>query len=768
MLVLIFMLATSSRYNLNYYKSATEKDVASEIGSRELKCGNLYEISESAARYISQYSKMKLDTETVYALLCDPIYNSLIPESHIEGMLEEVNQHTYISYTHVIKHNGHGYRVEGDVSEVTQVTHNQYIGKYVSLRSYTHGVMKLFAGNLVDLVCYNLTNERYLECKEKLYEELHSNAAIRSLYGSLVSAVEHYGELCDENVNRAMFFILERENLYNALKSHDYNQFLYEMHAAAVKDIFTVKQILLQPMVDSLADTRILYNTLVTCAIAYSQPKNNQLWEHDQFVLDLASKYLSTLFLRSPRLQEKIALMLKKPAEHIYPLTVEDVLTIFTTNGHSFLECLYNDVNIQEVTQNCSITIDAGQNLERIAAATLVLYPGTAIKGDEIILLRKGGPRLLNMGNVKIAPNNPHFKSDDAGPRLYKEYNIADDIRVLFLSIQEASHHLDWDVFIKELRTICAKMRNVKFATETQSAIKRKLSDSLYDSVSLVENLPVVIYESILPRVKDIEAFLQNQQLVDSLGHLTKLVHNPDKDILTTSDFLLLSGYKHGEDASHQQAWLQKNMPFFDKIDSNCEHFAMHFPPNSGADIAKSQGSQPSSHTCENENTYKISELDHKKRKGLVKTLATRSFSSTLKYRLLLPTISAAVVFTLLLVYTMQIMLSPLLTTLAGATYVAALVAIVHVYYRNTPKCQNYVMSVPKCVKNSEFLHLDVKNLYEKPEQHKSNPEREPLLQKTDDAQHEKNETGALPPQTSLLCRVSGVSQNTRDSATLP
>ncbi|MFV9839215.1 MAG: hypothetical protein AB8U44_04295 [Aaplasma endosymbiont of Hyalomma asiaticum] len=729
-------------------------DIVSETHTERHNCSNLYEVSELAAKRLSRYSAAKLDTKTVYALFCDPIYKMLIPESYMGGDIKAVQQRTYISYMHVVKRNGHGYKVEGDVSETTQINSNQYVGRFASLRSYTQGVTRLYAGNLADHVCHVLTNEHYYGCITKLYEELHDDAAVRLLYRSLVDEVERYNEFGDKDGSRAMFFILEKENLYNALKSHDYNKFLYEMHDAATKDIFTVKQVVIQPIIDAISDTRRLYNTLLTCAIAYSQHRANPLYEHDQYLLGLALTSLNTLLLQSPKLQKEIAQLLGKQKEKMYPLTRANIHTLLTDHEHSFLDCVSNDDNIKAVTSNCPITIDANQNLERIAAATLVLYPGAKISGDEIILLRKSGPSLLNTGNIEINLNNPYFRSADEGIKLHQEYNIADDIRSLFLSLQEVSHHLNWEVFVEELRAVCAQIQSVKFAEQVKPAIARVVTANLpYCETS--NDIQTVVYESILPRVEDIEVFLRNKQLVDCVGHLTKLVHDPRKDVLTTSDFLLLSGYQHCENTLHNHTWANEDLQFFGKIDRNHGRFSMHFPSSPAVNVKKPQENQPVS-TYQVEEKHKISPWDSKLRKSIIKKFADRPFFSTLRYRLFYPTISAAVVATCFFFYLLNIVFTPVLTVLLGATYTFTLLILTHLYGKSTLKSKDYVMSVPQDLKNAEFLPLGMHSLCEKPNQYKNCTSSSSACEAAlDDAQ--RMDPGNSMPDTNLQCRVSEV-----------
>ena len=734
--------------------SAAE-DVMLETLTERHNCGNLYEVSELAAKRLSRYSTAKLDTKTVYALFCDPIYKMLLPESYIEGDIRAVHQRTYISYVHVMKRNGYGYKVEGDVSEITQINSNQYIGRFASLRSYTQGVIRLYAGNLADQVCYVLTNKHYYGCVEKLCKELNDNAAIRLLYRSLVDEVERYHEFGDKDGSRAMFFILEKENLYNALKSHDYDKFLYEMHDAATKDIFTVKQVVIQPIIDAISDTKRLYNTLLTCAIAYSQPRANPLYEHDKYLLGLASTSLNALLLQSPKLQKKIAQMLGKKEEKMYTLTRENIHTLFADHEHDFLDCLSNDDNIQAATNNCSITIDANQNLERIAAATLVLYPGAKISGDEIILLRKGGPSLLNTGNIEINLNNPYFRSTTEDIKLQPEYHVADDIRSLFLSLQEVSHHLNWEVFIEELRAACTHIQSVKFAEQLKPAITRVMTANLpYCKPS--NDIHTVVYESVLPRVRDIEVFLRNQQLVDCVRHLTKLVHDPRKDVLTTSDFLLLSGYKHCEDTLHNHTWSREDLQFFDKIDRNYRRFSMHFPSNPTVATKKSQKDGQQGNVYTDEGKHKISPWDSKTRKNIVKKFADRPFSSTLRHRLFYPAISAAAVATCLFFYLLNIVFTPALTVLLGVAYTLTLLVLTHLYSKSTLRCKDYVMSVPQGLKNAEFLPLGLHSLCERPDHYKKYTSSLSACEATLNDTQCIMAPGNSMPDTNLQCRVSG------------
>ncbi|MDD9361614.1 MAG: hypothetical protein PV344_01645, partial [Anaplasma sp.] len=182
--------------------------------------------------------------------------------------------------------------------------------------------------------------------------------------------------------------------------------------------------------------------------------------------------------------------------------------------------------------------------LERLAAISLILYPGKRFTGEEIIV-ENGKLRLLNMGFEKIDKDNLYFNKSNIlnpskeGTLSLEELALLEDIQNIFTSIQEMVPHLNWDVFIAELKKACGKIHSRSFYQDARNGIDEKLRTNLPEVILFDHDyIPQLAYESILPRVHDIEKFLQNAQALASAKHFTKLMGNYKTVDMSTEELL--------------------------------------------------------------------------------------------------------------------------------------------------------------------------------------------------------------------------------------
>lgn len=584
-------------------------------------CGNLLSFSQEASKYQNKRSKMQLDADAMYALVADALCEVLLPKNHAPSHLEVENRKLIVRNNYDLERVGRGFRVEGRLYEILEICDNHHACKPTSLLHYIQSMSKMLTYHVVFEISSSLIRI-YRPNVPETAAELRSNTSLRMAYAAMVSAAIKKEKHPDDDRNSAvLLFIMHNETLHNAILQKDYDTFLKEIHIATIKDSMETNNILASAILVMLPTIRIVYNALITCMLSLASGDLEKHTKQKQYLLNTATACINYLLPYSTRLSETIA----KLPHHVESgtertATIQDVLALLKIMKGD-IENFASLIEIPKIPYSSPVIYNSDYGLEKIAAALLVLYPGVSINGNQI-LLHDGKPYLINLGTNKMDAEHPCFARTAGEKYSSQEEAIVSDIRSIFASIQELVPHMDWDIFINELQTICANLRNEKFAADAQQHILAKLKSNLPHSTLFDKKLPIVAYESILPRVNDILSFLANEHLVEATQRYTKLVYGLRTNVFSTEDFLEISGYKKTAKGRTANEGKTESRRLFAAIDSGykCFEASISVPERRytpvHAAVTAIEGRSPA---------YKISDLCLKKRQKLIKTLSRRS-----------------------------------------------------------------------------------------------------------------------------------------------
>lgn len=666
-------------------------------------CGDLLAFSDAAARYQNRRSKMQLSGSTVYALVVDALCEDLLPKNHIPSHLMAKSIKLMVNCSHEIERFGRGIRSEGRLHEILEICDNHHAQSPTSLLLYVRSMSRLLENHLVFEISSSLIR-KYRPDKPETASELKNNSSLRLLYAAMISAIRRKMERPDEDDCNASVasFVLRNGALHAALLQRNYDAFLKEIHIATIKDAMETCNILASAIRWELPTIRIVYNTLLTCIMSLSSGDLERHPEQKQYLFNTTVACINSLLPYSNSLCEILAKFPHRNAtEPKIIATIQDVIP--------FLAAIEGDVKnfsslieIPKIPYSSPVIYNNDYGLEKIAATLLVLYPGTKVTGDEI-LLHDGKPYLINLGTQTINAEHPCFTRTREGKYSPQEEIVVTDIRKLFAHMQELVPHMDWDIFIKELRTICTNMKNESFAKNAQQHITDKLRSNLPKSTLFDKKLAVVAYESLLPRVNDILTFLDNKHLLEITKHYTKLVYSlrTEAEVFSTDDFIEISGYKRQTEGDVRTKRRAESQSLFTAINNGYKHFEMSI---SVPELQSSYTPIPKAPSEEGSPEYTISDLCSKKRKKLVKTLARRSPHYVLLrelYYIVLPLITLC---TAGITYFFITPLMPVKTIMVAIVFSVALFIAAFVHKKvSHKKC--YLMSIGNEIKDTKSLY---------------------------------------------------------------
>ncbi|QJC27615.1 hypothetical protein ANPL_02765 [Anaplasma platys] len=660
-------------------------------------CGDLLAFSENATRFQNKRSKMRLDAQTMYALVADSLCEVLLPDNHMPSTLEARNLKLTVRNSYDLERVGRGFRIEGKLYEISEICDNHHAQRPTSLLLYINSMTKILVSHLVFQISSSLIR-RYRPDVPETVTELRNNASLRVVYTAMANAVERKEKYPDDDHNSVvLLFVLRNGALHKALLQHDYDTFLKEMHVASIKDSMTTHNILASAILIVLPTIREMYNTLLTCMLSLASGDIEKHPQQKQYLLNKAKTCINYLLPFSITLYKAIEqLPHHRDSRTKIEATIEDVTYLLeVTKGDA--KTLASLIEIPKIPYSSPVIYNNGNGLEKIAATLLVLYPGIEVSGDQI-LLHDGKPYLINLGTNKIEKDHPCFARTIEGKYSSQEEIIVEDIRRLFASIQELVPHMDWNIFIKELRIICTNLRSETFANHAQQRLLEKLRTNLLPSTLFDKKLPLVAYESILPRVHDILAFLDNERLLEATQRYTKLVYGLRTQVFSAEDFLEISGYKRPTEDRVTDTSIIASRKLFAAIDKSHRYF------ETSISVPTPQSSYtptPITLLEEGSHAYKISKLCPKKRKQLIKTLSRRSPHYVLLrelYYIVMPVVALCAAG---IAYLFLTPLMPAKTVVVAVIFSISLFAVAFIHKKVAHKTC-YLMSISQEIRETE------------------------------------------------------------------
>lgn len=712
------------------------------------KCGDLFLFSTKMAKYVSRHNGRKLSAETCYALICDPIYDLLMTDNYLPADLDVEGHITTLKGFCNLDRAGHGFKIQGTLSEIHQVCLNYNVDNALTLLSYNKSMLKKAAAELAVAACSNLAKN----FNDKIVADLNNDEALRLLYASWITATDNYDRHPEDEYSYTTSFITGNSGLYKALQNRNYPIFLKEMHSIALKDSLSMFHVVLTTMVGGISALKLSYNTLITCVLFSIYTKD----EKREMLLDEAVECFYPLLNYSDELCQTIQEFLKttKGEKDISnTLTNSDIRDFIKLKGKDIIAMISNIKSLdRQIAGPLQYNTDFG--LERLAAISLILYPGKRFTGEEIII-ENGKPRLLNVGFEKIDQDNLYFNKSDIinhskeGTLSLEELALLEDIQNIFTSIQEMVPHLNWDIFIAELKKACGKIHSISFYQDARNGIENKLSTNLSEVVLFDhDHIPQLAYESILPRVHDIEKFLQNAQALAAAEHFTKLMGNNKTEALSTEELLEILESSNDTIFSEDGNCVH---PLFEDIENNFKHYSVNL-----STAEKDEEAQNSSITflayaapacVQEEDLYQVCNLDNKERKKIIGTFSHRP----LKHRFFRKTpyiIAASTVgWTLVALYAAYLIALPAIIVAIASVYTLIMYYLILIY-AGIDADVNYLMTIRKDGKNSPQLYLSEKEtsiLAKTKTLVPSDAERETPLPSEEE---EKSEVTAISPKT--------------------
>ncbi|ANC34322.1 hypothetical protein P029_02985 [Anaplasma phagocytophilum str. Norway variant2] len=685
-----------------------EASKVNEWREEELKkCGNLLLFSTKMAKYVSRHSRGKLSTETCYALICDPLYNLLMEDNYLPADLDIEEHVTTLKGFCNLDRAGHGFKIEGTLSEIHRVCLNYNVDNALTLLSYNRSMIRKTAAELAVAACSSLTKNFN---DEKIIAGLNDDDALRLLYTSWITVVDNYDKHPEDEHSYTTSFITKNSGLYKALQNRNYPIFLQELHTIALKDYLSMFHVVLTTMVGGIGNLKLSYNTLITYLMIFKYAQE----EKGEALLDSAEKCFHPLVDYSDELRRIVQEFLKLKATEEEKGTSDDIkksdIRDFIKSKGKDAIAMVSSLKSLDLQVMGPLQYNTDYGLERLAAVSLILYPGKRFTGEEIII-ENGKLRLLNMGFEKIDKDNLYFNKSDIlntseeGTLSPADLALLEDIQNIFASIQEMVPHLNWDVFIVELKKACGKIHSKSFYQDARDGIDNKLRKNLSEVILFDhEHIPQLAYESILPRVHDIEKFMQNAQAMASAKHFTKLMGNYKTEALSIEELLEISASPNATVFSDDGSYVHQ---LFEDIENNFKHYSVNLSTaKKGAEDEENSITFLESDTpVSEEDLYQLCNLDEAKRKKIIETFSHRP----LKHRLFRKTpyiiASSAVVWTFASLYAAYIIALPAIIAAIASVYALIMYYLI-LAYGGIDANVNYLMTIRRDGKNSPQLYF--------------------------------------------------------------
>ncbi|MEH0831310.1 hypothetical protein [Anaplasma bovis] len=585
------------------------------------KSNNLYNFSTQAAKHASYYASGTVDAEGVYQLLCDAISSVLIPEHHISCALKAEERHEQVRSGYESKFLSLGSYSEIAFSEVVHVCKNHDTQDFTFLRPYLRAHHSLY------IFKYTFGAIEALIAKDEAFLD---TSTFSLLYGSFSEHFEAYKDFSYENKPLAMYFIEEHDVLYAALSNRDRKKFFEAMHDLTLRDSSTIRTIFCV-LAHHMPTFRSMYNNLLLCALFYSRNELSSFAEQKHYIAYNAEIAINVLLKFSTKFRKEVSRLLRPeaPDDLVEKVTTQKDVEIILRGMGDDLEKLVSSIDMPVYGDVDPSKFSGSNDLEKIAAMHLILYPGSTINGGDILL----GDEKLYMLHVDSGKIKPTYEPLTTFSAKHKKIAIMEDIQKIFSSLQELCGHLDCETFIEELRTYCAMMRSKHYAIQIQNAIASRVKQLPENTELSRGDLPTVAFESILPRIVEIEEFLQDELMVKITIQFTRFLHNSEKLILSAPDFLRICGYLDTNNASFINNCAAPTA-LLDHIEQNYKHFASLATKGRSSTRLPSPTSRRRERDPElrSDKKYKISTLSSGERNSALKQLSARSISRIIYY----------------------------------------------------------------------------------------------------------------------------------------
>ncbi|RCL19357.1 hypothetical protein DOS86_05150, partial [Anaplasma marginale] len=501
--------------------------------------GNPYKLAALLADNIQKFSKVSISAGTVYSLLCNSLLSELMGGSYIPGVLRPKVTRTVCKFARSVDFQ-RGRAVVDEVRSARLITVNRYAAGAISVDSYTYGVdvasrMRLNAQVFQDL----LSTSHTPVSPESIAAKSVANTVLRFIFSYLV----HLESLKrsspqEEEADATVLSILEYlddeyTNIHDILHAGDYQGFYQYMKHLIARDAHRVNSLLLSTEHKASVYMAEHYNALLSNIIAYqcvragvtSGPETRDVLER---IGKNATQHLMPLLRFSTTLSSVVAKLYNAINREglIHAMNADGIRLIM--ESQDFKSALIENVApvLRKVMPPLEVQSRYNQeNLEKIAAAIFIFYPGCSFDGSDI-MLDGDGLKLLNVGEGKIRTSHDFFDEEEASRAMQRPDILLAELQTLFWGFRASAGPLKWKEFLLELNELCETMITSQFAVAAQSKILSSLS-GIQHLRQLHERMGQVVYESFLPRVLYIREFLRNGRLAESAACLIDFLPGP-------------------------------------------------------------------------------------------------------------------------------------------------------------------------------------------------------------------------------------------------
>ncbi|MCU7611952.1 hypothetical protein OC188_04525 [Anaplasma capra] len=506
---------------------------------------NPYRFAAALANRVQKFSKVSIGTNSIYSLICNAVLSELIKDSYIPGRLE-LTRNRKVQTSAFTEEFAHNQTVLSELRSTTIMKMNRDTRELTLMHSYSENLELASRLSYVSVGILPDLFDAYTLTRSGQAAQRRQNVFLRAIYTHLAHVASH------EHSSGVESSILEhlgedREAVKSSLISRNYGNFRRHMERIIVRDPKTITSLLLPAVRQSLLHVYSRYNHLLTTIVAYQYVLENPVGTDEQHKALLAEICESSLghvrFLLqfSPKLTDifwatyaaDIGGSKHVSGAKLYEIMRKDNRANKLLSSPTFKRALMTEVAEKLERDVTRIELHAHQalgNLERVAAAILLFYPGCDFTGADIAL-EKDRVRLLNVEEGKIVPvadsvtdhsTSPFFDERRVSRETQTSKHLLLEVRHIFSNFRAHVAPLRWDQFVVELKKLCRDMSTHEFATAAQSSILEQLR-SIEHLSKLDDRIGQISYNSFLPRVRNIESFLSNESLVDFAECLIQL-----------------------------------------------------------------------------------------------------------------------------------------------------------------------------------------------------------------------------------------------------
>ena len=694
--------------------------------------GNPYKLAAALADNIRECSRVDISAGTVYSLFCNSLLSELMGDSYIPGVLRQRVTRMVCKFARSVDFQ-RGRVVVDEVRSVRLINVNRYAAGAASVDSYTYGIYVASRMQLNTQVFQDLLSTRYTPVSPEgvAYKNV-ANTVLRFVFSYLVHLESlRHATPQEEEADATVLSILEylddeHTNIHNMLRAEDYQGFYQYMKHLVASDACRANALLLSAGQKASAYMSEHYNALLSNIIAYqcvktgcpSGPTTRDMLEK---IGRNAMQHLMPLLCFSTVLSGVVA--------RIYNATnKEDLIhAMMADNAHLIMESrnfkstLVGAVApaLRKVMPPLEVHTRYNQeNLEKIAAAVFIFYPGCNFDGSDIVLDRDG-LKLLNVGEGKIRTSHNFFDEREVSHIVQHPDILLSELQLLFWGFRLSAGQLKWKEFLLELNELCETMITSQFAEVAQSGILRELT-GIKHLRRLDDRIGQVVYESFLPRVLCIRNFLRQQQLTEPAECLINFLPGPSATSGELSRLLLricgIHTYNPTNSCfiSEQETGTPEPLRVCEPalkaaIDEHAGDFLRRFQ----ADDRESTVER----TLEDEfsrgpgTQYRPSELSEQQRRAIVKTASWRSATQYTRYILATNIHLIALCFAIIVLATILIIYTPPHVFIPCVTVLSALLGFVMwQQHPSTDARVEHCMSIPP-----QSITTPCTNIYSQP-----------------------------------------------------